>query len=163
MNWGYLYPKQAEFFKAKQRYVAYGGARGGGKSHVVRLKSCTDAINFPGIKILIIRRKYTEIEENHIIPLKKMLPDSVATYNGTTRNMYFANGSRIRFGHLNNASDIDEYQGLEFDEIFIDEATHFTEREFRTLGACVRGVNEFPKRIYLTCNPRLGILPKGIS
>lgn len=28
-----------------------------------------------------------------------------------------------------------------------------TEQEFRGLGACLRGVNDIPKRYYLTCNP----------
>ena len=31
-------PKQAEFFKAKTRYVGYGGARGGGKSWELKKK-----------------------------------------------------------------------------------------------------------------------------
>lgn len=153
LDWGSLYPKQAEFFRAEERYVAYGGARGGGKSHAVRIKAACDGIGFPGIKILIMRRSYPELEENHILPMRKLLPEEIAQYGSTARSLFFSNGSRIRFGHLNGAGDIDEYQGLEFDEIFIDEATHFTENEFRTLGACVRGVNGFPKRMYLTCNP----------
>ena len=35
----------------------------------------------------------------------------------------------------------------------MDEATQFTYNEFRTLGGCLRGVNDIPKRFYLTCNP----------
>lgn len=35
----------------------------------------------------------------------------------------------------------------------MDEATQFTYQEFRTLGGCLRGVNDIPKRFYLTCNP----------
>ncbi len=72
---GELYPKQWQFIESKTRYTAYGGARGGGKTHVL------------------------------------------------------------------------------YDWIFMDEATHFTEYEFRTMGATLRGVNEIPKHFYLTCNP----------
>ena len=46
-----------------------------------------------------------------------------------------------------------EYQGQEYDWIFMDEATQFTEYQFRTLGACLRGATKFPRRMYLTCNP----------
>ena len=46
-----------------------------------------------------------------------------------------------------------KYQGQSYDWLFMDEATNFTEEEFRGLAACVRGVNDIPKRIYLTCNP----------
>jgi len=35
----------------------------------------------------------------------------------------------------------------------MDEATQFSYHEFRTLGGCLRGVNDIPKRFYLTCNP----------
>ena len=46
-----------------------------------------------------------------------------------------------------------QYQGQEYDVIFMDEATQFTEFQFTTLTACLRGANDFPKRFYLTCNP----------
>ena len=65
----------------------------------------------------------------------------------------FPNGSLIIFGYMMSASDELQYQGQEYDIIFIDEATQFDESTFTTLKACLRGVNNFPKRIYLTCNP----------
>lgn len=68
------------------------------------------------------------------------------------RMMFFANGSTIKFGHYGPNDDV-EYQGLEFDWIFIEEATQFTESQFRTLGACLRGATKIPRRMYLTCNP----------
>ena len=37
--------------------------------------------------------------------------------------------------------------------IFLEEATQFTELVFNVLKACLRGANNFPKRMYLTCNP----------
>ncbi len=35
----------------------------------------------------------------------------------------------------------------------MEEATQFTEEQFRTLGACLRGATDIPRRMYLTCNP----------
>jgi phage terminase large subunit len=35
----------------------------------------------------------------------------------------------------------------------MDEATQFTERDFRYLGGCLRGLCPAPKRFYVTCNP----------
>ena len=37
--------------------------------------------------------------------------------------------------------------------IFLDEATQLSEYQMKTITACLRGVNGFPKRIYYTCNP----------
>lgn len=156
-------PKQALFFASTCRYTAYGGARGGGKSWAVRVKAAAGALRHPGIRILILRRTYPELEGTMIRPMLALLGsarrdgrgagDELARYSASTRTIAFFNGSTVRFGHLNSQRSITEYQGQEFDWIFMDEATHFTEWEFRTLAATLRGVNPFPKRFYLTCNP----------
>ena len=145
--------KQMLFYQSRVTYTAYGGAKGGGKTHAVRIKAVGGAIANAGIKILIMRRTYPELEENHIRPLTKMVPPQLASYNATTHLMTFQNGSTIKFGHWSGDQSEDEYNGLEYDWIFIDEATQFSERSFNFLGGCLRGVNAFPKRMYLTCNP----------
>lgn len=156
-------PKQARFLASNHRYTAYGGARGGGKSWAVRVKGVGGALYYPGIKILMLRRTYPELENTIISPLIELLNtaaldgkpagDRLFTYNATMRTLFFANGSMIKFGHLQSANAVTEYQGQEYDWIFMDEATHFTEWEFRVLAATLRGVNKIPKRMYLTCNP----------
>ncbi len=144
--------RQKEFFLAKNRYIAYGGARGGGKSWAVRIKAFLLCLKFEGIKILIVRRSYQELRENHILELSKML-NGIAKYQEITKCFTFPNGSTIKFGYLDSERDVLRYQGMEFDVIFIDEATQITEFQFETLNASIRGVNNFPKRMYLTCNP----------
>lgn len=155
VNFGTANPKQKLFFESRTRYTAYGGARGGGKSWAVRVKAVGGALKWPGIRILIIRRTYPELQQNHIEPICKMVPQPVGSYNAALKTMYFANGSVIKFGHFQGQASEMEYQGQEFDWIFLDEATQFTESEFRTLGGCLRGVNDVPKRFYLTCNPKM--------
>ena len=152
VEFGTLTPKQREFTRARSRYVAYGGARGGGKTHVLRWKAAGGALAYPGIRILVVRREYPELEQTVIIPMRKMIPAELATYNGTMHMMSFVNGSIIKFGHY-GAGDELEYQGQEYDWIFLDEATQFTEYQFRVLGACLRGSTKIPRRMYLTCNP----------
>lgn len=150
---GTLNPKQEQFFNSRTLYTAYGGARGGGKTHAVRIKAVCGAIRYPGIKILIIRRTYPELQANHIEPIIRLVPQGIASYNGTLHTMYFVNDSLIKFGHFSGVSSEQEYVGQEYDWIFMDEATQFTEREFRFLGGLLRGVNDIPKRFYITCNP----------
>ena len=149
---GDLNPKQKLFCKAKSRYVAYGGARGGGKTHVSRIKAFGGALSHPGIRILFIRREYPELEQTVIIPMKKMIPEAVAHYNGSIHMFDFENGSIIKYGHF-GPGDEEEYQGQEWDWIFMDEATQFTEEQFTILGACLRGASKIPRHMFLTCNP----------
>ena len=155
LDLGSLNAKQVLFYQSQAKYTAYGGARGGGKTHGVRIRAVMGALQYPGIKILIIRRTYQELQSNHIEPILALgLEPKFAVYNRQLHKLYFNNGSTIQFGHFNSYdAAFTEYQGQEFDWIFMDEATQFTEREFRMLGGCLRGVNDFPKRFYLTCNP----------
>ena len=54
--------KQDLFLTAKERYVAYGGARGGGKSWALRVKLVTMCVKRPGIRCLLVRRTYPELK-----------------------------------------------------------------------------------------------------
>ena len=144
--------KQLLFLKAKNRHVAFGGARGGGKSWSIRVKARLLANRFPGIKILIVRRTLVELRNNHIEPLKIMLR-GYARYNQQERKFTFSNGSTISFEFYDSDKDEMKYQGVEYDVIFIDEATQFQETWLKIITSCCRGVNDFPHRIYYTCNP----------
>lgn len=124
-------------------------------THIVRIKAIGAALTgYPGIKILIMRKTYNELEENHIRPILRAVSPELYSYNNTSHLMTFENGSSIKFGHWSGEESFNEYNGLEYDWIFIDEATQFTERAFNFLGGCLRGVNDIPKRMYLTCNPK---------
>lgn len=152
LDLGDLNPKQKRFCQARAKYIAYGGARGGGKTHVARLKALMGSLGYPGIRVLMVRREYPELQQTVIIPMRQMIPAELAVYNGTMHMFTFANGSIIKFGHYGAGDDL-EYQGQEYDWIFMEEATQFTERQFRTLGGCLRGTAKIPRRMYLTCNP----------
>ena len=146
-------PRQTAFFNDRHRYVAFGGARGGGKSWAVRIKAVGMAFAYPGIRMVIIRRSYPELRQNHITPLLKMLPPDSYTYHDGRKELTFPTGSTLAFRFLSDESDILAFQGAEYDVIFLDEATQCTESQFQALTACLRGANAFPKRFYLTCNP----------
>lgn len=147
-----LSDKQYAFLSANKKHVGFGGARGGGKSWSVRTKAKILAASHKGIKILIVRRTFPELVNNHINTLQEEL-NGLARYNKTEKVFTFPNGSTIKFGYCNNDKDLLQYQGAEFDVIFLDEATQLQEMWIKKITACVRGVNDFPKRIYYTCNP----------
>ena len=113
-------PKQEEFLKASKKYIAFGGARGGGKSWAVRTKAKLLALRYPGIKILIVRRTYPELKRNHIITLRQELK-GIAKYNDTDKILSFPNGSSISFMYCKNDSDCDNLQGAEYEIIFFDD------------------------------------------
>lgn len=144
--------KQKLFLLSNSTYTAFGGARGGGKSWAVRTKATLLALHYAGIKIMIVRKTYPELRANHITEMCRMCAD-IATYSETKKELAYINGSTVKFANCRYDKDLDKFQGIEADVVFIDEATQFTREMFDRIRACVRGVNDFPKRIYLTCNP----------
>ena len=147
-----FHEKQKQFLLARAKHIGFGGARGGGKSFVVRWKAKLFSFNYPGIRCLIVRRTYPELINNHINILRKELL-GIARYNDKDKVLKFNNGSTINFMYCDNDKDLDRLQGVEYDIIFLDEATQLSEYQMKTITACLRGVNDFPKRVYYTCNP----------
>ena len=146
---------QWEFFLSRAKYTCYGGARGGGKSWAIVRKAALGLYSYPGIRILMLRREYDQMENPIIAPMLAILPSQGYRYSKTDHLLTMPNGSQIKFGNMPDydAAVGGKYQGQSYDWLFIDEATQFTESEFRGLTACVRGANNIPKRVYLTCNP----------
>ena len=144
--------KQVLFLRDTHRHVGFGGARGGGKSWAVRTKAKLLCAYHAGIRCLIVRRTYPELMNNHIATLRREL-SAVAAYSDKEKLLRFKNGSIIQFMYCARDSDLDRLQGVEYDVIFLDEATQLSEFQMKAITACVRGVNDFPKRVYYTMNP----------
>ncbi len=144
--------KQKRFFASKTRFTAYGGARGGGKSWALRRKLVAMCLRYPGIRCLIVRRSLPELKSNHVIPFLKEY-GALMTYKESEKCLIFPNSSRIFMGYCASDRDVLQYQGQEYDVIAIDEATHLSEYRFSIFKACLRGVGDYPRRMYLTCNP----------
>lgn len=159
-----LYPKQKQFIRSNKTFVAYGGARGGGKSRAVQELVKIYAKLYPGIQILLVRRTYKDVMNNHVIPLKVQLhcvvegdPKAACRFSNDEQSFIFANGSRIKFGYCDNENDVMRYQGLAYDLVVLEEATHFTEFQFECFTEIVRPSGlcqvKFKPRMRLTCNP----------
>ncbi|HPR90052.1 MAG TPA: hypothetical protein PLD93_01320, partial [Synergistaceae bacterium] len=126
--------------------------KGGGKSFICRWKATFLCLKYPGIRILVLRKTFPELRQNHQLPLQKDL-NGVATFKESEKVFIFPNGSRIQLGFCDTDSDVFQYIGVEYDVMFIDEASLMTEYQLEMLKSCVRGVNAFPKRTYYATNP----------
>ena len=147
------FKQQIQFFESKAKYVAYGGARGGGKSWAIRRKLILLALRYDGLKVLLVRRTFPELKHNHIMPLLMDL-GGYARYKESDKIFTFPNGSIIQLGYYDNDADSIRYQGQEYDVIAIDEATNLKEEWIKYLLTCLRSTrDDFRLRAYFTCNP----------
>ena len=103
-------PKQDQFLRAVAPRIAYGGARGGGKSWVLRRKFILLALRYAGLKLLLLRRTLAELDGNHTQPLLKEL-NGFAKYLKETKTFTFPNGSTIKLGYCDTDNDVYQYQG----------------------------------------------------
>lgn len=154
---GQLYEKQLQFCRSKAKFTGYGGARGGGKTHVLCSKASQLALKYSGIRIAIIRRTFKQLE-GEIVPKLQSILGRVARYVGKRSEFIFPNGSTIKLAHYQTEMDKINFQGMNYDVIFMDEATQFTEKMFNVLTLCLRLSGRvkdlnFKPRMYLTCNP----------
>jgi len=150
--------KQQKFFESQRRYVGCGGAKFGGKSHGVRAKATIMAYENYGINMLIVRRTLPELRENHVLRLQEAyskFPEKIRpTYRESDKEFWYPGGSRLKLGYCDKDADVLQYQGQEYDIVFLDEATTFSEYQFYWINACVgRRKGVFPQRTYITCNP----------
>jgi phage terminase large subunit len=146
-------PKQERFLLAQTKYIAYGGSRGGGKSWVVRKKANLLCCRYSNFRVLLLRRTFSELEKNHIRPLRIELK-RIAHYKEAKKIFQYPNGSYIELGYCKNEADVYQYQGAEYDVIFLEEATLFTEAQLIFIITCLRTTRlDFSPRVYYTCNP----------
>jgi hypothetical protein len=138
-----LQPKQMECFNltplAKRpdepytRHIGYGGAAGGGKSHLARAVGVAACMRWPGCTGIIFRSTKAEVKANHLVKFKFEVPDrwpgrkgdQVYHYNGEDMCAEFFNKSRLYFGFLKDQDDLRRYQGIEFDFMIFEESTHY--------------------------------------
>lgn len=138
-----LWPKQGKAFLSKATELFYGGAGGGGKSHLLRVAAIGWCLDVPGLKIGIFRRTFADLWENHMLAptaFPSMLAALVVSKQCKIagNSIRFANGSRIDLHHCQHEKDRFSYQGAEFHVLMIDELTHFTEVIYRYLRSRVR-------------------------
>lgn len=116
---------QEQFHAAAEDAVLYGGASGGGKSFAITAEGIRCCVRHPGLRVLLVRRTYDELEES-IFPALRKLGKAEAVgghWNGTLRELTFSNGSVFRFRYLETIDDASRRQGGEYQLLLVDELT----------------------------------------
>lgn len=149
-----LHPKQAEAYcylgladfppndpRAGQPPVEellYGGQAGGGKSHLLRAIGVSICARWPGVRVPLFRRKYTELEDSHIPWIQQEIRPPVATYSTQRHELVFSNKSVLMFRHCEHEDDVYDYLTAEWGGLLVDQAEMFTPDMIRFLRTRVR-------------------------
>lgn len=151
-------PTQELFHKTKRKdsfadEVLFGGAVGGGKSMAIIADAFAYGILYPQCSILILRRTYPELQASIIDKCLEYYPEKSYKYNSSDKILQLSNGSKIKFGYLENDADMYRYQGAEYSAIYFDELTHFSEKAYMFLQSRLRNTKGYPNIIRASANP----------
>lgn len=138
-------PKQAEFL-GDDRDLLYGGSAGGGKSDVL-LMGALQHVHVPGYAALLIRRTFKDLNQPSAIMARAQdwLRGTPAVWSERDKRFTFPkSGAIIQFGYLDHATDLNQYQGGEYQYVGVDELTQFPEQWPRYLFSRQRRPKEGP-------------------
>ena len=61
-----LHPRQTQAFQSLATELLYGGAAGGGKSHLIRVAPIIWCSEIPGLQVYLFRRISEDLYKNHM-------------------------------------------------------------------------------------------------
>jgi len=141
----HLHKKQGAAFLSTATEILYGGAAGGGKSHLMRSAAITWCAEIPGLQVYLFRRISEDLVKNHIEGPKGLRAILAPWVNSGLVRMVedeirFWNGSKIYLCHCKDEKDRFKYLGAEIHVLLIDELTTFTDVIYRFLRSRCRAV-----------------------
>ena len=122
--------------------LGFGGAKGGGKSFFIRSRQVLRRLKYPKTAGLIIRRTLPELEKNHIRKIQMEWPDLAYDYRDQKHQFRFRNGSILDLTYIDTEDDLERTQGIEYEDIDIDEAEQQPKIVFSTMRSCLRTTNK---------------------
>lgn len=147
-------PKQRLAHACDADELLYGGAAGGGKSEWLIIEAATVCLEHAGVEVALFRRTYEELEASLILRSQALIPKELAKYEAGRKRWKFRNGSILWFRYCARESDVYRYQSAQWVMLGLDEATHFTEFQYKYLTSRVRSRFRGVKpRIRLASNP----------
>ena len=140
-----LHPRQSLAFLSKATEILYGGAAGGGKSHLMRVVAIMLCMAVAGLQVYIFRRVSDDLRKNHLegpsglrAMLSALMTSGHVKFNDSKGIFEFWNGAKIYLCHCQHEKDMYKYQGAEIHVLLMDELTLFTESIYRFLRGRVR-------------------------
>lgn len=134
-------PLQIEIDEHPAKRLLVWGPAGISKSFGSRWHLYRRCRQIPGYQALLLRCTLEQLRTNHLEFMKgeaEHLGDAKYV-GGNERRMYFDNGAMIKAGYCDDASDIGQHLGPEYDEVMVEQAEQFLDRAINEITSRDRG------------------------
>lgn len=154
-------PKQSLFhYEVNRRHITgyreffFGGSASPGKSTAIRWQAHKDCLKFAGLRVLILRNTFPELQRTHLDLILFDLPSSYGKYNQQKHTYYYRNGSILEFGYIDSDKDFDKYLSANYDIIMFDEGTTINIKHYILLRSRLRAsISGFIPYMVVVSNP----------
>jgi len=156
-------PKQAAYAELtrQRKYTVFGGAKAVAKSHALRWLAYRECMRIPGLRVLLLRRTYGELEKTHLLEMPldaERLRPAGAEYKSGAREFHVGDGSLIVAGHCETDADLSKFLSTQWDVVIFDELVTFLLMQFLAIVSCARTVKatliaEGGAKVWAATNP----------
>jgi predicted phage terminase large subunit-like protein len=145
---------QERFLSSAADIAIFGGAAGGGKSWALLLETLRHVTTNPRFAAVYFRRNTTQIKNPGGLwdQSMRLYPYTGGVPNHTLE-WRWADGGRVKFGHLEHEVSKLDWHGAELPLICFDELTTFTSTQFWYLLSRNRSMSGVKGYIRASCNP----------
>lgn len=126
-------------------------------SHLALAACMLLCLQYPGIRCIIVRKHFSELEELFIQKVIELYPEDIFgyKYRAANKTCTFSNGSRIIFRAAEREEDVNKVKGLEYQFMVIDEANEFDEMAIHKFLGSLRNAHipGYTPTLLMTGNP----------
>jgi len=141
-----------EFLKKPQKKKLLVGGGGSGKSVSICQYMCIGLLSGDGYRRLILRKYFPSFKKSTLVLIKAILDDWHVAYKHHATDHYFQVGNNyLVYDSLDQSEKV---KGSEYKEIWMEEATDFTEDDYKQLTIrLARDKNSEDTTLILSFNP----------
>lgn len=145
---------QEKALSSRAKVVLLGGAKGGGKSYALRLAPCyyLDVLDYHAV---IFRRSLPQVKKpGGMWDKSYQIYPALGGYPRVSELKWvFPSGASVQFGHLQNPTSWQDWQGTESAFYGFDQLEEFTQEHFLKILGCMRTTSGCPTQLMATMNP----------